>query len=113
MSYQTLESIQRRRRMIRIILFVIILGTMPFYCVGFLLWGTAKPAGAEQHSVLPTSTPIGIDLTPTIPPTVTPFSLTITIAAPLQPTPLQFIPINRPPDTGGGGISPTDRKSVV
>jgi type VI secretion system secreted protein VgrG len=101
MSYQTLEALERRKRVVRIILFLIILSTTPFYCAGFLLWGTARPAGSENSTILATNTPIGGNLTATRQPTLTPLPLTITVAAPLQPTPLQFIPIN--PGTGGGG----------
>ncbi len=36
-----LGAVERRRRNLRILLFVIILGTLPLYCLGFLLWGTA------------------------------------------------------------------------
>lgn len=105
MAYQTLETIERRRRIIRVILFFIILSTMPFYCAGFLLWGTSRPAGAAARATLATNTPIGGDLTPTRLPSLTPLPLTVTVASPLQPTPLQFNPI-RPPG-GGGGIAPT------
>jgi hypothetical protein len=106
MSYQTLEALERRKRIIRIILFLIILSTTPFYCAGFLLWGTARPEGAEDRATIATSTPIGGNLTPTRQPTLTALPLTITVLAPLQPTPLQFIPIN-PGGGTGGGTSPT------
>ena len=37
------DAIERRRRNLRIVLFVIILATLPFYCAGILLWGSAPP----------------------------------------------------------------------
>jgi hypothetical protein len=107
MAYQTLETIERRKRVIRIILFLIILSTTPFYCVGFLLWGTTKPEAAEVGVPTGSSTPIGSDLTATRQPTVTRLPLTLTAASPLQPTPLQFIPLNPGSGSGGGVIIPT------
>jgi len=105
MAYQPLESIERRRRIVRIILFFIILSTMPFYCAGFLLWGTAGNVGADERSAISTSTPIGNGLsTATRLPTLTPLPLTVTVVSPLQPTPLQFIPINPGSGGGGGGV---------
>jgi hypothetical protein len=104
MSYQTLETLEQRRRVIRIVLFLIILSTMPFYCAGFLLWGTSQPASFGAGTPLASSTPIGGNLTPTqTVATVTRLPLTVTSSSPLQPTPLQFNPI-RPP---GGGVAPT------
>lgn len=98
MEYEALESVGRRRRNIRIILFVIILGTLPFYCAGFFLWGTARPRLQSIATPEQTNTPIGADITPTVGlPTITPLNLTPTLLSPLQPTPLQFVPINRPP----------------
>ncbi|MEZ4668958.1 MAG: hypothetical protein R3E39_13710 [Anaerolineae bacterium] len=86
----------QRTRNIRIVLFIVILGTLPLYCAGFFLWGTARPRAADLP-IPATNTPIGSDVTATIGlPTVTPLALTPTILSPLQPTPLQFIPIIRP-----------------
>jgi hypothetical protein len=99
MAYQIIEAADRRRRNIRIVLFTIILGTLPLYCAGFLLWGTA-PQRTLNVIVTPlaTFTPIGSDITVTVGlPTVTPLGLSPTLLSPLQPTPLQFMPINRPP----------------
>jgi hypothetical protein len=93
MGYQTLEAIERRRRNIRIILFVIILATLPFYCVGALLWGTAPRNVAAPTDFAPTFTPIGGDqtaVTSTLPVTTTPLFVTATSLSPLQPTPGQF-----------------------
>lgn len=92
MGYQTLDAIDRRRRNIRIILFVIILTTLPFYCAGALLWGTAPRRAATPTDILPSFTPIGADLTQTSTPTLTstPLFVTLTQLSPLQPTPGQF-----------------------
>jgi hypothetical protein len=99
MGYQAIEAIERKRRNIRIVLFIIILGTLPMYCAGFVLWGTAPRQSVNADGALvATQTPIGSDITftPGLP-TVTPLNLNPTLLSPLQPTPLQFIPINRPP----------------
>ena len=98
MGYDLVATAARRQRNIRIVLFVIILMTTPFYCIGFLLWGTAQPRGAIANPTAVTNTPIGADITATVgQPMITPFGLTPSLLSPLQPTPLQFIPINRPP----------------
>ncbi len=99
MAYDMVATAARRQRNIRIILFVIILMTTPFYCVGFFLWGTARPGGTlGTPTPVLTNTPIGGDVTATSAfPTVTPFGLTPSLLSPLQPTPLQFIPIPRQP----------------
>lgn len=65
----------RRRQNIRLVLFLIILATLPFYCVGFILWGTApqqRPAvGPGTATVratltpLATRTPLGTFVVPT------------------------------------------------
>jgi len=98
MEYDTIQMLEQRRRNIRIVLFIVILGTLPFYCAGFLLWGTAGFGARESETTLATNTPIGSNLTalPTGFPTVTPLSLTSTLLSPLQPTPLQFNPGSRP-----------------
>ncbi len=55
-----LEAIERRRRNLRIVLFIIILATLPFYCAGILLWGSApprtRPITATTPAVLTTRT---------------------------------------------------------
>ena len=43
------EAIERRRRNWRIGLITIIVITIPFYCVGIFLWGTAP----QQHTPTP------------------------------------------------------------
>jgi hypothetical protein len=97
MGYSTIETILRRRRALRIILFVIILATFPFYCAGFLLWGTA-PRNTGETSIA-SNTPISNEGLPTVSPlpSLTPLPLTATLLSPLQPTPLQFVPPGRPP----------------
>jgi homeobox protein ESX1 len=108
MNDSLFSAIMRRRQIIRAILFTIIVATLPFYCAGFLLWGTARLPGAAPETIA-TNTPIGAD-GPAIPtglPSTTPLPLTATLLSPLQPTPLQFIPINRPPTTATPFIAPT------
>src|SRR5262245_31799694 len=108
MNYETVDAIERRRRNIRIILFIIILATMPFYFAGFLLWGTAP---RQNENALPTATftPIGREVTATITrtPSNTPLFVTSTSGSPLGPTPLQFIPPTRLPATATAVFIPT------
>ncbi len=108
MNFQTVEALERRRRNIRIILFIIIGATLPFYCAGFLLWGTA-PRASTRDLATATFTPIGGNLTATNtrPPTNTPLFRTSTPGSPLGPTPLQFIPPTRIPATATSVFIPT------
>lgn len=91
------EAIERRRNLLRVILFLIILGTLPFYLLGFWLWGTAPdpnaPDGPTEETLVITNTPIGSNPTetPRLLPTTTPRP-TSTDWSPLRPTPPQFIP---------------------
>ena len=92
-----LVAIEQRRRNLRIVLFVIILATLPFYCAGILLWGTAprSTVGLSQTNTA-TFTPIGRDWTATpLPfPSITPLALSATpFSGPLLPTPGQFLPL--------------------
>ncbi|MFW5691922.1 MAG: hypothetical protein ACOCX3_01075 [Chloroflexota bacterium] len=84
----------QRRTVIRAVLFFVIVGTLPFYVLGFVLWGTAPQANAENQTQepLPTNTPIGqgATATNTLFPTFTPRPTRTT--QPLGPTPGQFIP---------------------
>jgi hypothetical protein len=92
-------AIERRRRNLRIVLFAIILITLPFYCVGFFLWATAPQRGTPGVQPLPgsataTFTPLAAN---TLLPSNTPFGLITPIATStpfgaLQPTPGQFFP---------------------
>lgn len=92
---QSIEAIERRRRVLRTILFLIIIGTFPFYCLGFYLWGTSPASrSTAAETITPTWTPIGSDLlrpTNTFEPTITPL-FSPTALGPLQPTPPQFLP---------------------
>jgi len=99
MGYDVAGAAAARQRNIRIILFIIILMTTPFYCIGFFLWGTAQPRGAIANpTAAVTNTPIGGDITATSGfPTVTPFGLTPSVQSPLLPTPYQYIPVPRQP----------------
>ena len=108
--FDALTNTANRQRNIRIVLFIIILMTTPFYCIGFLLWGTAQPRASTIPTAV-TNTPIGAGLTPTVGlPTVTRIGLTPSLLSPLQPTPIQFVPINRPPTQF---IPPTDTPYLV
>lgn len=92
----TFLAIEQRRRNLRIVLFVIILATLPFYCAGILLLGTAPQNSASAASSrTPTYTPISRTGTVTVTPrpSNTPFSLTLTSISPLLPTPGQFQPV--------------------
>lgn len=93
---QALTAIEAKRRTLRIILFIIILATLPFYCVGIFLWVSA-PQGQTVRTLPPsTSTlpPLTRQATNTQPgglPTALPGFVTSTFS-PLFPTPPQFIP---------------------
>ena len=50
------DAISRRRTFVRVGLFVVILGTMPFYVLGFILWGTASDADAGSETTIATAT---------------------------------------------------------
>lgn len=90
------QPFTRRRQLLRTVLFLIILGTIPFYCLGFWLWGTSPASRTPRETGVPTATwtPIGFDSrsTPITAPSVTPF-MTSTFISPLQPTPIQFNPV--------------------
>lgn len=94
MDYQDFRAIERRRRFLRIGLFFIILGTLPFYCAGFVLLGTAGRGETRQAgTTTPTYTPIGLDRSASSTPFPTlALPLTATQLGPLRPTPLQFNP---------------------
>jgi hypothetical protein len=83
----------RRRQNLRVVLFVIILATLPFYCAGIFLWGTAPqttgqrtPTGSATVRAtvtpLPTRTPGGFATLPGGFPT----------SGPLPNTPGNFFP---------------------
>lgn len=89
-----LDIIERRRRNLRVILFTVILGTLPLYCLGILLWGTAPQRTATPRATQ--STGIATN-TPLVLLTSTPSDATNTqIGIPtfaLPNTPTQFVPI--------------------
>lgn len=86
------------RRNLRIVLFLVILATLPFYCVGFLLIGLPQD---QRGTPTPTSTgtlpAAERTATPTLLPTAIPL-VSATPISPLLPTPGQFTP--------GGGAPP-------
>ena len=106
--------IEQRRRNWRIALGTIIAITIPFYCAGIFLWGTAPqkatptPIGTQQPQIVtatsfpPTATPLGGFI-----PSVTPLAIT-----PLFPTqdtgfPTQSFPTLVIPPTVTRFLSPT------
>lgn len=88
------EAIERRRRNLRIVLFVIILATLPFYCAGILLWGSAppraRPTTTATTSVLSTQTLA--TATRVLFPSITPLGITSTLGN----TPGQFFTFVQP-----------------
>jgi hypothetical protein len=98
-----ISQAEKRRRNLRIVLFIIILATLPFYCAGFVLWGTAPATGTNNRFSTSTATftPIGVIVTPsrTLEPSVTPLG---TQLSPLLPTPIQF----QPGGGSGGNTNP-------
>jgi hypothetical protein len=80
------DHIRRRRNFLRGVLMFIIILTLPFYCLGFFLWGNAP-----QRDVLPTptNTALGSQRTATLTATLL---VTSTRFATLLPTPGQFLP---------------------
>lgn len=94
--YDTVESLDRRRTVVRSVLFMIILGTLPLYILGFVLWGTATDSNAQVNDPLTqqplvTNTPLGqgdLPRTSTLRPTSTPIST----LPPLVNTPNQSFP---------------------
>lgn len=83
-----LEMVEKRRRNLRIIFIGIILVTLPFYCAGILLWGTAPRNGIQDTA---SATPTNTEL-PTVPgqPSITPLPITVGAVTDFAPT--QFIP---------------------
>ncbi|NOG51850.1 MAG: hypothetical protein HND48_22275 [Chloroflexi bacterium] len=58
---------ERRRQLLRVILVGIIFTTVPFYCLGFFLWGTAPQR--TNNSELPTATTTLLGASATLRPT--------------------------------------------
>jgi hypothetical protein len=94
MYRQEVEALERRRQILRVFFLGVILFTLPLYCIGFWMWGSA-PRGANggdtRLTPFDTNTPLGNPfVTRTIPPTVQ--RGTPTSGSPLQNTPGQFLP---------------------
>jgi hypothetical protein len=95
MTQTPYDPFNRRRTTLRMIFFLIIVGTIPFYVVGFLLWATA-PSGQSRNggeTSIVTNTPIGADATATntLPPLPTQFPTRTPIGGGINPTPPQFV----------------------
>ncbi|MCL4252412.1 MAG: hypothetical protein KJ043_01370 [Anaerolineae bacterium] len=90
MSQADIEIIERRRTFIRVGLFFVIIGTMPFYLLGFILWGTTPDRNAPQAA--PTSESTAIRNTETNTPLPSNTFITLPTTSPLGPTPGQFNP---------------------
>lgn len=91
-----LGAVERRRRNLRIVLFAIILGTLPLYCLGFLLWGTAPRPNARTLTPSLTSPAQTLQTTNTLPPSLTPFQFpTQNVPTVVVPTFVQF-PTSQP-----------------
>jgi hypothetical protein len=84
---QRLAAVEARRHNWRVALGTIIAITIPFYCAGLFLWGTAP-----QRTPTPTPTPTEggpqVVTATFAPPTVTPFGGAIASITPLGITPL-------------------------
>lgn len=103
-----------RRRNIRIALFIVILATIPFYCIGLLLWMGAPQGGssgapritptqAASEAPIATDTQVAGQTATTLPtdnvivtPVVPPTSDQPPTLRPLSPTPTLFIPSATP-----------------
>jgi hypothetical protein len=86
-----LGAVERRRRNLRIVLFAIILGTLPLYCLGFLLWGTAPRQNARTPTPLTSTVLATLRGTNTLSPSLTPFQFpTQNVPTVIMPTLVQF-----------------------
>jgi hypothetical protein len=122
-SYELQELRAGRQRTIRLILVGIILFTLPFYCAGLFLWGTATPRNrptatpdAEATSSRATNTAIVIaSATPVGNPTITPFPITVNVPdVPGFPTQATFVIQTLPPlEQPTRFLSPTPTFLVV
>jgi hypothetical protein len=116
--YQGIEMLAqsgsgRNRLLLRSVLFFIILGTLPFYVLAFIVLASAggnRSSDQATPTQAVTLTPLGAELTATTTATITPTRIgTATQLSPLQPTPFQFIPPTRLPTSTATAISiPTD-----
>lgn len=80
-----------RRRNLRIVLFLVILATVPFYCVGFLLISLPQERLTPTPLATGTLPPAERTATSTLMPTSIPL-VSVTPISPLLPTPGQFTP---------------------
>lgn len=85
---------ERRRQLLRVILVGIIFTTLPFYCLGFFLWGTAPQRTDDNALPTATNTLLGASATarPTQFPTLPIISSNLPPLPTLQPTPIQILP---------------------
>lgn len=121
MNVSRREAIEQRRRNWRIALVIVIVITIPFYCAGILLWGTAPVRGlatptwtppgaatATQGPIIVTATsqqggatitPLPITLFPTASPTtlILPTLFIPTNTSVVPPTVFVPLPTNTPP----------------
>ncbi|MBZ0284365.1 MAG: hypothetical protein K8L97_26740 [Anaerolineae bacterium] len=124
MNYSSRIIADKRRRNWRTILVTIIIITIPFYCVGLFLWGTAPPRATPTPNLTappqivtatiatatptveggPSITPLPITIQPTgffptdiFVPTLFPTAIQPTRF--LSPTPTFLLPTNPPPPT--------------
>jgi hypothetical protein len=88
----TFDPYAQRRTLIRTVLFLIILATLPFYLLGFWVWGSSEDPSAPgtEGTITATNTALATS-TSTNTPSITPFT-TLPGQATLGPTPRQFIP---------------------
>jgi hypothetical protein len=86
-------ALNRRRQILRIVLMGIIVLTLPFYCLGFYLWGTAPQARPIATTQPASNTPLGGEQASLTPSPTSTIPLFATATLPLAPTPGQFIPL--------------------
>lgn len=97
MSYSRRLAAEQRRRNWRLILITIIIVTIPFYCAGVFLWGTAAPR-VTPTPIIPTTAATQIPSTAGPSPTPNGFEPSITpLALTIQPT--GFFPTDIVPPT--------------
>jgi hypothetical protein len=99
-------EVERRRRNIRLILGAIIFITLPFYCAGIILWGTAQPRGQTQPTPQPTTPGVAPTAT-TSPPTTAPGEASITPLPITVEVPTVFVPPSDTPVLPTRVLSPT------
>jgi|GEM_PF-1056266 hypothetical protein len=90
MQVDAFGAVDKRRRNLQVVLFLIILATLPFYCAGFALLGLPN-ANARQTPTSRPTTPAPLTRTIATQTRVA-FPTLTSIGGGLQPTPPQFIP---------------------